>query len=71
MLDDHTHSKTSRVRVIGGWLVNHSFQHPKGNVSESTVFVPDRDHEWEIMPPIVDPQIERSNIAKDFMPPAA
>lgn len=60
---------TKRAKVIGGWIVQYGSHTNKGSVSESMVFVPDRDHEWEIMPPIVDMQVQRSTIAKDFISP--
>jgi len=55
--------QTKRVKVIGGWLIVHTNEKLK---CESMVHLPDRDHEYEIMPPIVDTQIERADIAKDF-----
>lgn len=41
----------SRAKVIGGWIVAHA-RAIKGNCSESMVFIPDRDHEWEILKPL-------------------
>jgi hypothetical protein len=45
---------TSRAMVIGGWLVSYSRtlmflgENENGSVSETMVFVPDPNHEWEI-----------------------
>jgi hypothetical protein len=47
---------TSRMPVFGGWIILHSKSQcsssPMGGVasalSESMVFVPDHNHEWEI-----------------------
>jgi len=64
---------TQRAKVIGGWLILRlgatDIERGKpGKIvfRESMTFVPDRDHEWEIMPPIVDVKVEQSNLAKDF-----
>jgi hypothetical protein len=55
-LDD----ETSRSKVYGGWLICH-----KSSVkSESMVFMPDRDHVWNIMPPIVDEP--KRKLSEDF-----
>ena len=50
LLDDFNHSKTARIKVIGGWILNHSFHHPKGEITESMVFIEDKDHMWKIKP---------------------
>lgn len=55
----------SRMKVIGGWLVHHSFC-LKENLSESMCFVADVDHQWVITQPTVPVEVERSNVAKDF-----
>lgn len=69
---------TQRAKVIGGWLIlrymtseSDSNKKVTINFKESMVFVSDRDHEWEIMPPIVDVQMQRSTIANDFKAPKA
>jgi hypothetical protein len=45
-------SYTYRAKVIGGWIVNNfSYDQTKEQtlpISESTVFVPDPKHEWEV-----------------------
>lgn len=44
---------TVRTKVIGGWLV-HTMATLNGKnptISASMVFVPDRDHEWTLVPP--------------------
>lgn len=42
---------TKRAKVIGGWVVNTIFmetgQHETAS-SQSMVFIPDKNHEWEI-----------------------
>lgn len=63
-IDDFENSKTARVRVIGGWLVNHSFQHPKHGLSESTTFVPDQSHEWHIIKPMPEPEPVKQELPK-------
>ena len=60
---------TKRAKVIGGWVLLHHTT-VKGQVAESMVMIPDRDHEHEILIPKADPVIERSAIAKDFEPSA-
>lgn len=40
-------SRTYRAKVFGGWIVN-SWCHNNSGVCESMVFVPDKNHEWEI-----------------------
>jgi len=67
MLDNHNSaSVTSRAKVYGGWIVHHSFVSPKGSMTESMVFVPDREHAWTIVKPKADPSIERSALANEF-----
>jgi hypothetical protein len=41
-LDEHTY----RVKVFGGWMVVTQLLSGKGNISISSIFVADRDHEW-------------------------
>lgn len=68
-LDDHTY----RAKVIGGWIVTKAIFHPKGGVTESMVFVADRDHEWEIAIPFDprDPGKVRPKVnPDDFASPA-
>lgn len=52
VLENNPATHTKRSKIVGGWLVHHSTVTTKGNISESMVFVPDRDHEWHILPPI-------------------
>ena len=58
--DGANFTSTARVKVIGGWIVLHSFQR-KGQISESMIFVNDREYEWYIVKPIKepDPQVEK------------
>lgn len=47
-LDETTH----RAKVIGGWLVRHNTvecTNKRTCISDSMVFLPDRDHEWHIV----------------------
>ena len=42
---------TERLKVIGGWIIkseNSLYENGKWALSESMVFVPDPNHEWEI-----------------------
>lgn len=63
---------TRRAKVIGGWIV-HSHKNgitTKGKeshllCSESAIFVPDRDHEWTIVSPIVE-VIPKKSVAEGF-----
>lgn len=45
------HSQTTRAKVIGGWIVNQTTWTNTSEsiaVSESSVFVPDPEHKWEV-----------------------
>ena len=39
---------THRAKVIGGWIINQSTIGGYVALSESMVFIPDPNHEWEI-----------------------
>lgn len=40
---------TERLQVIGGWIVKSSFNNSEKNMyGESSVFVPDPNHEWKL-----------------------
>ncbi len=40
---------TERLQVIGGWVVKNSFNNSEKNIyGESSVFVPDPNHEWKL-----------------------
>jgi hypothetical protein len=40
---------TERLQVIGGWVVKSSFNNSEKNMyGESSVFVPDPNHEWKL-----------------------
>lgn len=43
-MDEYTH----RLRVFGGWIVKHVSYYYHESVSESSVFVPDPNHEWDL-----------------------
>ncbi len=42
-------SSTTRVKVIGGWIVNSYTWVKDSGISESSIFVPDAHHRWEII----------------------
>jgi hypothetical protein len=57
LIEDSPASSVKRAKVIGGWILVHQTfininTHSKAKMSESTVFIPDRDHEWTISTPI-------------------
>lgn len=57
---------TARIKVIGGWIVCSSISH-KGHLALSNVFVPDRDHEWTIVPPMQEVKVEhKKSLSEDF-----
>ena len=56
---------TKRVKVVGGWLVQTGVL-TKNSCSISTIFVQDQHWEWYPAAPFVDPQIKKSELAKDF-----
>lgn len=56
-LDD----ETSRVKVVGGWLVCHK----TSTKSESMVFIADHNHQWHILVPQVE-EAKKPSVAKDF-----
>lgn len=61
-----------RVKVIGGWIVNMHRRCDNGKLAsfdQSSVFIPDRDHEWHILEPVKETaSIQVSNKAADFEP---
>lgn len=61
-------SVTSRVKVIGGWIVQQVILSSKGqSAAINMVFVPDRDHEWHILPKIKEaPQEEKPRGEVEF-----
>lgn len=61
-------SISSRSKVIGGWIVHHAFTTRKGVMSESMVFIPDRDHEWHILAPVQYDESAPSVKANSFEP---
>lgn len=40
-------NSTHRLKVFGGWMVSH-FAWDHGMQSESSIFVPDPNHEWRL-----------------------
>lgn len=51
MLFKDESTKTFRAKVIGGWILNNLSRFKEENTfycSESTVFIPDSNHEWRI-----------------------
>jgi hypothetical protein len=66
---EHIDEGTRRVKVFGGWLVNTHRRIDNGKSTvfdQALVFVADRDYEWLPTAPIVDPEINRTNLAKDY-----
>ena len=71
VLNDHPASATKRAKVIGGWLVVHQTYYDLGSqkarLSESMSFVPDREHFWEIKPPMQEtPAVQAKALANEF-----
>lgn len=60
---------TTRVKVMGGWLVVNVVVSGKGSTSCSSIFIADRDYEWMPVEPIVDPEVNKANLAKDYETP--
>jgi hypothetical protein len=66
---EHLDETTSRIKVIGGWLVRTVLNHQKHGVGVGLAFVADRDHEWNILPPIqTQAASSQVNKAADFEP---
>lgn len=62
--------QTLRAKVIGGWLVNSIIQDLRLKVlSNSLTFIPDRDHEWTIIAPIIEEKPPAKVAASDFENP--
>lgn len=57
---------TTRVKVMGGWLVVNVVVSGKGSTSCSSVFISDKDYEWMPTAPIIDAEVNRINLAKDY-----
>ena len=66
---------TMRAKVIGGWLVcnwtNKSGGTKNFSQSQSMTFVPDRDHEWHVLPSVKQetPPSKPTVKAEDFEAP--
>lgn len=46
---DCEYESTSYAKVFGGWVVHHICWDNAAHIqSESMVFIPDKNHEWEI-----------------------
>jgi hypothetical protein len=63
---------TQRAAVIGGWLILRlgATDVEKGKSGkvvfrESMTFVPDRDHEWHIVPPIKEVEAPKQTVKAD------
>lgn len=42
---------TARAKVVGGWVLCHTaheWGETEKSISESMVFIPDKEHQWEI-----------------------
>lgn len=64
-------ASSRRAKVIGGWVLNtHRWDTSTKTptMSESSVFIPDRDHEWNILPPVKAEETKPQNKAADFEP---
>lgn len=57
---------TKRVKVMSGWLIVHCTKGTKNNFTESMVFLADQHWEWQVLPPIEDPEVKKKNLANDF-----
>ncbi len=60
---------TTRVKVIGGWLVRSYVLSNKHGASESMAFLSDRDHQWHPCKPPVEEKLQASKLAADFESP--
>lgn len=60
--------QTSRVKVIGGWIVTTIIQDMKAKVlTSSSVFIEDKYHEWIIVAPIKEsPQAIEKPVSEGF-----
>jgi len=59
---------TTRAMVYGGWLISKNHIIHKGKetfVNGTLTFLPDRDHAWSIMPPIVETE-KKPSLSNDF-----
>jgi len=52
-IQDENNTQTYRAKVIGGWIVMTVVQEARLKLlSNSTIFIADRDHEWTIVAPM-------------------
>lgn len=65
--DGKSCSEVTRMKVIGGWIV-HYLLISKGQPSQTSQFIPDRDHEWTIVKPKPNEKPPMESVAKDFAP---
>ena len=56
---------TERVKVIGGWIITFSVVGKQG-LAITSQFIADRDHEWTIIKPSIDPVIEKSKVSEGY-----
>jgi hypothetical protein len=57
---------TWRSKAIGGWLIKSEYSVGK-NPATAMQFLPDRDHEWTILVPILEKNDQKSDLkAEDF-----
>lgn len=65
---------TKRAKVIGGWVLMRlgAVDVEKGKkiqFRESLIFIPDRDHEWHVLPPVKAEEAPiKVSKADDFAP---
>lgn len=65
LLQEHPVGTWVRVKVFGGWIVISTTILPKGEVSESMVFIPDPNHQWTILQPLKE-EPKKTSIAEEF-----
>jgi hypothetical protein len=57
----------TRIKVIGGWLLNTLITGKKGDPAISSVFISDRDHEWIVLPQVKEePPVSKKLDPADF-----
>jgi hypothetical protein len=48
IIKQNTNSTIARAKTYGGWVINSLTESPSKEVSESMVFIPDSNHQWEV-----------------------
>lgn len=66
-IEDKQNIQTYRAKVIGGWILLTVIQDTKLKIlSNSTVFIPDRDSEWTIVKPKVEVEASQEKISEGY-----